>query len=769
MPSIPHNQTFDNGELLTSVLAELRARSLGVEKTGASWKMNSPFRADSDSGDFRLWPEGNWLDGPRGNTGNLRELAEFLGVNVNGHIAKTTDSKREYANLAEYAKIHGAPVQAFANAGWSQEMKFGRPALKFMTECGPRWRFIDEEGGYIHDKGYKPCWYGLKRASTIAHSTPSPLFICNGEASTVVAQWYGLAACCVTSGEKPKLPDHLIDELKRIEYNKIYIVFDCDVAGRKAASSLENQLQRKRFDATALDLGGSDGFDLADFCKLHGDDSLDAYQELKIVGPPKPFPYPDDWGKTPEPDESYLTKLSRFDDGTAECVKIRHANQFIHCDSLGWLTWTGKYWDTSKAEPTLDAAIIDTMRARTNAAYLMDSPDTDLIGECLPKDRIIAAVKRRLKPKVSVVMAELDVHPDKINCANGVIDLRTKTLLPHNPELYFTYCLDTDYVPSADYSAWRQFMIDNITPDDVDLTPDDLKKYGELYDWLQMALGYSITGHVEEDCLFYVYGPGGSGKGTMAHSYQLLLGNMLCKSTKFSTFTKQRQSNDQGFDLAPLKTARMVLASETQRRMRLQSELVKSLTGRDWISCSFKGKDHFEYQPRYKIWLSANPMVNADPDDSALWQRLYVVHFPNERRGTNKDDKSLARRLNSKAGLEAILAWTVEGAYRWYQAFETGAALRPPELVAKVTAEHRDENDEVKMFLDECCEIADDESFAIPVPTLLNRYTIWCEENGFTPKKNRSFNEAMRSKKFVQKPVWHEQKTRKCWVCIKFM
>jgi hypothetical protein len=41
--------------------------------------------------------------------------------------------------------------------------------------------------------------------------------------------------------------------------------------------------------------------------------------------------------------------------------------------------------------------------------------------------------------------------------------------------------------------------------------------------YLQEALGYSITGHTSEECLFYIYGPPRSGKGTMWETFLALL------------------------------------------------------------------------------------------------------------------------------------------------------------------------------------------------------------------------------------------------------
>ena len=39
--------------------------------------------------------------------------------------------------------------------------------------------------------------------------------------------------------------------------------------------------------------------------------------------------------------------------------------------------------------------------------------------------------------------------PTTWNCANGLVDLQTGWLYPHDPRAMMTYCLDVDYNPAA--------------------------------------------------------------------------------------------------------------------------------------------------------------------------------------------------------------------------------------------------------------------------------------------------------------------------------
>ena len=197
----------------------------------------------------------------------------------------------------------------------------------------------------------------------------------------------------------------------------------------------------------------------------------------------------------------------------------------------------------------------------------------------------------------------------------------------------------------------------------------------------------------------------------------------------FNTFTAKREGDAQNFDLAPMKAARLVFASESNKYQSLNPAKVKALTGGNLVYCSFKHKDMFNYRPQYTVWLSSNHKVNADADDDALWGRVKVIHFPHSQLG--KEDTSLKRRMQSPENLEYALAWIVEGSYQWYQ--HEGQGLPTPDAVTDITHAHRDAQDSVGLWLEECCELKAGEW--IHNAKIYASYKDWCIENGYEPKK----------------------------------
>ncbi len=217
-----------------------------------------------------------------------------------------------------------------------------------------------------------------------------------------------------------------------------------------------------------------------------------------------------------------------------------------------------------------------------------------------------------------------------------------------------------------------------------------------MAEYLQMAVGYILTGYTREEILFYIYGPPRSGKGTFTETLLAVMGSPLAKEVDFKTFAEQRGGDNQNFDLAPLKATRFVAASESGKYQQLNAPRVKAITGGNEVWCAFKGKDFFNYIPQYTIILSSNNKPSADVDDDAIWSRLRVIEFPTSHVG--KENKHLKQKMKTSANLDAVFSWAVWGAVRWFMS-EDGPSL--PDVVRDATNESRDSVDYVQQFLDE--------------------------------------------------------------------
>ena len=414
--------------------------------------------------------------------------------------------------------------------------------------------------------------------------------------------------------------------------------------------------------------------------------------------------------------DEWLVKFSPDDQGHAEAVYELYGPFLAFNSSYGWLVWCGTHFTTSAQR--INTLIVDVLRKRHKAAVHMEH--ALLIKNSQAMAGRVAAVRSLLENLCVIEVDEFDSEPDLINCLSGIVNLRTKKLLPHDPKYRFTWCSPVKYNPDADNTLWLDVISATVETTD-------------MVDYLQEALGYSITGHTSEESLYYIFGPPRAGKGTLSETLLSIFPRPIAVEVDFNTFTAKREGDAQNFDLAPMKAARLVFASESNKYQSLNPAKVKALTGGNLVYCAFKYGQHFSYKPQYAVWLSSNHELNADADDDALWGRVKIISFPYSRLG--KEDKSLKQRLQSTENLEAVLAWLIDGAFLWYQ--HEGRGLQTPDAVKALTRSHRDAQDTLGIWLDERCErIAGEWT---ENEKLRESYETWCKSNGHEPKKGPGF------------------------------
>ena len=437
-------------------------------------------------------------------------------------------------------------------------------------------------------------------------------------------------------------------------------------------------------------------------------------------------------------DEQKRVLLSQASDheGHAQSMLALYPGLFRHNDSHGWLHFNGTHWETEGAEQRVKRAVTNTLQKRRElfaAKELMKHAN-----QCMSWSNNVNGTLAQLAKcsQVYTPPGAFDNYPDLLNACNGVVDLKAGALIERQPDHLFTYCLPVAFIADAtDVGGWLPFL-------------ESLGLSLEMVDYLRLATGYSLSGHTNEEVMFYLYGQRRSGKGTFVETLNAMLG-ALATGVDMTTFTSKRYGDTSNFDLAPLKNKRVITASETSQNGGLNPAVIKKITGGDEIYCSFKRRDHFSYRPQFKVWLTSNFPVNIDVDDDAAWGRLRVIHFARSYYG--KEDKGLKARLRSPRALEFVLAWAVAGAAQWYALGTRGLAI--PEEVVAVTNEHRAILDSVAQFVDQCAEVdlltVDDRgnlaAFVVG-KELYAAYNKWCEDEGYMPLGRKRFTSSLEVK-----------------------
>ena len=241
----------------------------------------------------------------------------------------------------------------------------------------------------------------------------------------------------------------------------------------------------------------------------------------------------------------------------------------------------------------------------------------------------------------------------------------------------------------------------------------------DLIEFLQRAIGYSLTGDTSERAFLILHGAGRNGKSTLLETVRAVLGPDYADRTRTETLLAKKEGEIPN-DVAKLRGLRFVTASEADEGRRLAEATIKDLTGGDAISARFMRAEWFSFLPQFKLWLGTNHRPVIRGTDNAVWDRIRLVPF-DVRIPEAEQDKHLRDKLLAEA--PGILAWAVEGCRSWRQ-----DGLGAPREVREATAGYRGEMDVLGAFLDDCC-IVDPNAHAA-AKDLYAAYTRWCDENG---------------------------------------
>jgi len=317
----------------------------------------------------------------------------------------------------------------------------------------------------------------------------------------------------------------------------------------------------------------------------------------------------------------------------------------------------------------------------------------------------------RSEPGINVSQDDFDAHPWLLNVQNGVLDLRSGELLPHDPGLRLTQMADVAYDPDARSELWERFIRDVTCGEE------------EIANFLQQSFGLALTGDVSDEVLICHNGGGCNGKSTALEAVGKMLGDYagVAPPGLFAA----RSFDAHPTEIAALHLKRYVTAIEQEGNRALRESLVKSLTGGDTIRTRRMREDFWEMRPTWHIHIAYNRAPRLTGTDDGIRRRLRVVPWGASFK--DRPDLTVKERLTGPDERPGILAWCLEGLRRRLAV----GRLESPPAVMLATDEYIDDEDLIGRFIAErCTENAREEA---EIRSMYAAFRAWMIEEG-TPR-----------------------------------
>ncbi len=312
----------------------------------------------------------------------------------------------------------------------------------------------------------------------------------------------------------------------------------------------------------------------------------------------------------------------------------------------GFYLWTGTHW-TEAADPAVRARIYHALE---HARYW--KPDKDGLPELVawsPTRRKVGDVLEALQAAIHLSErldppAWLDGRDDGPYLAvrNGLLDLDTRELVAHSPQLFNLLALPFDYDPDApDPAGWLKFVAD-LWPDD----PDSISL-------LQEVFGYVLSGETRLHKILLVVGPPRSGKGTIARVLTALVG-------KQNTAGPTLASLGTNFGLSPLLGKALAVVSDARLGGADTSAVVErllSISGEDSITVDRKYREPWTGRLASRFVILSNELPNLGDASGAVATRFLVLTLT--RSWLGEENPALTDELLVE--LPGILRWALDG------------------------------------------------------------------------------------------------------------
>ena len=269
-----------------------------------------------------------------------------------------------------------------------------------------------------------------------------------------------------------------------------------------------------------------------------------------------------------------------------------------------------------------------------------------------------------------------------------IINLRTLETRPRIKSDFFSEVCPVRFLgPDADLQDVHKFM------DSITCGSRDLKDYHRRL-W-----GYMMTGEISDRSLHIFWGNGCNGKSSLVNIFKSVLNQTMVVSLSEDVMVNQKSSRGASPEMMDLLHARCGIMPESEKREKINSKRIKTITGNDDIKARHLFGHLVQFRTQCKTIWPTNHKPVIDVEDQAILDRLKLIPFLGRFKKTAENSAYIEHlTLNCR---DKFFTWFCTGARDWF----AGQELIPCKEMKEEMNKYIIECDVVAEFIDDMFDI----------------------------------------------------------------
>jgi putative DNA primase/helicase len=335
----------------------------------------------------------------------------------------------------------------------------------------------------------------------------------------------------------------------------------------------------------------------------------------------------------------------------------------------------------------------------------------------------VSAVLSYIEDCSHISRKDVNKNPCEIVVRNGILNVRTGILEPHNPSKIITVFVDGKYDPKATCHNFDGFL-NSLFLEDGEHSINDQVDF--VFEWI----GYSLYMDYPLEKALMCIGEGGNGKGTMLHIITEFLGG---NNTSHMSLEQIADQEKHPYRLAGLYGKLGNICGDMGNSSINNTEGFKKACGRDKIDCDVKYGSPFNFINHAKMAFAINEMPQSKDLSMGFFDRWVFLMFPKRFRGSSARDINIAAKCLTDDEKSGILNKAIKG----LQVVLDNSRFSLEKTNEDIRTKWEELANPVAMFIDEY--IIQNKDAFIGKDAVYAEYVIFCNDRGITFMHANSF------------------------------